>query len=114
MRATGDAFERRACAELTRAGLILLSRNYATRHGEIDLVMRDGACIVFVEVRYRRNATHGSGLESITPSKRHRLILAARQWLANHPSYATHACRFDVVGYTHASVQWLKNAFESV
>jgi len=42
MRAAGNDFEQRACLELERAGLTLLARNYTTRHGELDLVMRDG------------------------------------------------------------------------
>jgi Holliday junction resolvase-like predicted endonuclease len=51
MRALGDPFEQRARRELERAGLSLLASNYSTRHGELDLVMRDGATVVFVEVR---------------------------------------------------------------
>ena len=51
MRAAGNDFEQRAWVELERAGLKLLARNYTTRHGELDLVMRDGNTVVFVEVR---------------------------------------------------------------
>ncbi len=69
MRAAGNDFEQRACAELERAGLKLLARNYTTRHGELDLVMRDGDTIAFVEVRYRKNASHGDAAASVTASK---------------------------------------------
>ena len=85
MRAAGDAFEQRACVELERAGLTVLARNYTTRHGELDLVMRDGDTVVFVEVRYRKSASHGDAAASITASKQARLILAAQHWLAAHP-----------------------------
>jgi putative endonuclease len=77
MRAAGDAFELRACAELERAGLQLLARNYHTRHGELDLVMLDRQTIVFVEVRYRKHASHGDAVASVTPGKQIKLVLAA-------------------------------------
>lgn len=116
MRATGDPFEQRACVELERAGLRLLARNYTTRHGELDLVMREGDTVVFVEVRYRRSASHGDAATSVTRSKQHKLILAAQHWLAAHPRYATSPCRFDVVSYDgpgDATRQaWLRGAFE--
>ena len=117
MRATGDAFEQRACAELERAGLKLLARSYSTRHGELDLVMREGDTVVFVEVRYRKSASHGDAAASVTASKQARLILAAQHWLAAHPQHARRACRFDVVSYDGPADAihrgWLRGAFEA-
>ena len=117
MRSIGDPFERRARAALERAGLALLASNYATRHGELDLVMRDGDAVVFVEVRYRKNASHGDAAASVTAGKQGRLILAAQHWLAAHPQHAQRACRFDVVSYDGppetARMQWLRGAFEA-
>ncbi|OOG47812.1 YraN family protein [Rhodanobacter sp. C01] len=117
MRAAGDAFEQRACVELERAGLTLLARNYNTRHGELDLVMRDGDTVVFVEVRYRRSASHGDAIASITASKQARLILAAQHWLAAHPQHARRPCRFDVMSYDGppdaAHGEWLRSAFDA-
>lgn len=117
MRATGDEFEQRACSELERAGLRLLARNYHTRRGELDLIMRDGDTIVFVEVRYRRNAGHGDAATSVTPTKQARLILAAQQWLSAHPEHARRTCRFDVVSYdgpaAAARHAWLRSAFDA-
>lgn len=117
MRAAGDVFERRACAELERAGLRLLARNYTTRHGELDLVMRDGDCVVFVEVRYRVRAGHGDAAASVTRSKQEKLIRTAELWLAAHPQHARRACRFDVVSYDgpadRARMLWLRSAFET-
>jgi putative endonuclease len=117
MRATGDEFEQRACGELERAGLHVLARNYHTRRGELDLIMRDGDTIVFVEVRYRRSAGHGDAATSVTPTKQARLILAAQQWLSAHPEHARRTCRFDVVSYdgpAGATQQaWLRGAFDA-
>ena len=117
MRAAGDAFEQRACRELERAGLKALARNYNTRHGELDLVMRDGDTVVFVEVRYRKSASHGDAATSVTASKQAKLIHAAQHWLAAHPQHARRPCRFDVVSYDGPvdalQRQWLRGAFEA-
>ena len=117
MRAAGNDFEQRACSELERAGLKLLARNYTTRHGELDLVMRDDDTIVFVEVRYRKSASHGDAAASVTASKQAKLILAAQHWLAAHPQHARRACRFDVVSYDGPANairhEWLRGAFEA-
>jgi putative endonuclease len=117
MRVAGDAFEQRACAELERAGLKLLARNYSTRHGELDLVMRDGDTVVFVEVRYRKSTSHGDAAASVTASKQSKLILAAQHWLGAHPQHARRPCRFDVVSYDGPAgavrSEWLRGAFEA-
>jgi putative endonuclease len=117
MRAAGDVFELRACAELERAGLKLLVRNHTTRYGELDLVMLDHHVIVFVEVRYRKSATHGDASASVTPTKQSRLIKAAQQWLACHPQHAQRTCRFDVMSYDGPANairrEWLRGAFET-
>ncbi len=117
MRAAGDVFESRACAELERAGLVLLARNYSTRYGELDLVMRDRTTIVFVEVRYRKNATHGDAAASVTASKQAKLIKSAQLWLAAYPKWAHSDCRFDVIAYNgpadRASMMWLRGGFET-
>jgi len=115
--ATGAAFEQRARGTLERAGLRTLACNYLTRRGELDLVMRDGDTIVFVEVRYRRSAGHGDAATSVTAPKRERLILAAQHWLGRHPEHARRACRFDVVSYdgpaATARETWLRGAFDA-
>jgi len=117
MRAAGDDFEQRACSELERAGLKLLARNYTTRHGELDLVMRDGDAVVFVEVRYRKSASHGDAAASVTASKQAKLIMAAQHWLAAHPQHARRVCRFDVISYDGpldtVERHWLRGAFDA-
>lgn len=116
MRAAGALFEQRACVALQGAGLALLARNFTTRHGELDLVMRQGDTVVFVEVRHRVRATHGDAASSITAAKQARLISAARLWLAAHPKHAQSPCRFDVVCYDGpaeaARMSWWRDAFQ--
>ena len=77
----GDAHEDAALRLLQARGLVLLARNLACRHGEIDLAMRDGAVLVFVEVRARRDARFGGAAASIGAAKQRRLAQAAAYWL---------------------------------
>lgn len=117
MRAAGAIFEERACAELQRAGLKLLSRNYTTRYGEIDLIMLDGDTIVFVEVRHRLTHHHGSAATTVTATKQAKLIQTAELWLSSQPRHANRPCRFDVVSYDgpadRAAMAWWRRAFEA-
>lgn len=110
----GDAAEALALQHLQRAGLVLLQRNYRTPGrggGEIDLIMRacDGTC-VFVEVRQRRNTSHGGAAASVSAVKQRRIVFAARHYLMRQASLPP--CRFDVVAVDGADVQWLQGAFD--
>ncbi|HET8553466.1 MAG TPA: YraN family protein [Rhodanobacteraceae bacterium] len=116
MRRIGDTYELRARRHLQKAGLAPVAHNYSTRFGELDLVMRDGDTLVFIEVRYRRNARFGGAVASVTARKRERLIRAASGFLAAHPQYADADCRFDVVtfeGDDAARCQWQQAAFDA-
>ncbi|AXK39203.1 YraN family protein [Crenobacter cavernae] len=108
MNERGRPFEDAALALLERAGLKLVARNWSCRGGELDLVMRDGAFWVFVEVRQRRSAAFGGALESISESKCRKLRHAASVFLMNHGIDAP--CRFDAVLFEgDAPPRWLKN-----
>ena len=117
MRTVGAGFETRALQLLQRAGLTLLERNYGTRYGEIDLVMRDDGCMVFVEVRYRGSSVQGGAAASVGAGKRARLTRAAALYLQAHPTLADRPCRFDVVAFdgaaASATARWLQHAFEA-
>lgn len=109
---TGDAWEIQARRWLESQGLRFIAANARERGGEIDLIMRDGAVTVFVEVRYRRSASYGDAASSVTQKKQQRLLQAGRLWLSRHNgSFDTVDCRFDVVAFTGNDIQWLKNAF---
>jgi putative endonuclease len=111
MSGRGTLAEEAAADFLTGRGLTLLERNYRCRFGEIDLIMSDGPALVFVEVRYRRNKSFGGAVESITASKREKLLLTARHYMSARKEIP--ACRFDAVllnGDT-GDMQWIQNAF---
>jgi putative endonuclease len=110
--ASGAAAEDAALAHLRAAGLQLLARNARYPFGEIDLVMREGATLAFVEVRYRRSARFGGAVASVTRAKRRKLARAAQAWLGAHRAYAQAPCRFDVVAVVPgAGCEWLRAAF---
>jgi putative endonuclease len=107
----GAAAEALAAAFLARHGLAILARNYRCRGGEIDLVAREGATIVFVEVRYRSSRAFGGAGASVDARKQARILLAARHYLAGRGDVA---CRCDVVALDaldHARIEWIRDAF---
>ena len=117
-KALGDAAEARALAHLTRAGLVLVQRNYRVargpraKGGEVDLVMRErDGTLVFVEVRARRDERFGGAAASIGATKRQRLVLAATHFLRTQARPPP--CRFDVVAVDGDRVEWLRAAFDA-
>ena len=86
---------------LARKGYEALERNYMTRHGEIDLIVRSEEVLVFVEVKLRRGLEYGDPLEAVTPRKQARIRLMAEQYLAERGEdfiASFDEVRFDVVG----------------
>ena len=84
-----------ACRYLKRHGYRIEGRNYSCRFGEIDIIARDRRYVVFVEVKLRRDASHGTAAEFVTLPKQRRVIAAAERWLQQHPTDLQP--RFDVV-----------------
>ena len=118
----GHDAEQHACDHLQRQGLRLLERNYRSRYGEIDLIMRHANTLVFVEVRYRQSTGFGSPAETVDARKQAKIRATAEDYLQRHPQRAGVSCRFDVVAMTPATVpdaqhaaryavNWLPDAF---
>jgi putative endonuclease len=125
-RLLGVGAEQLALLHLQSSGLELIERNFRCRVGELDLVMLDAACLVFVEVRCRKSGPMAStgapssrfptAIESIGPNKQRKLAKAALYFLASHKAYRNHTVRFDVVAFDGPSpdryrLQWIKDAF---
>ena len=105
---TGAAGEERALQHLEQQGMHLVERNFRCKVGEIDLIMRDGATLVFVEVRARADGRHGRAAASITPAKQRRLTRAAERYLQRLRTLPP--CRFDVIAIDDGVLTWLRNA----
>lgn len=108
----GQAMEDRALAWLQARGLALLERNVRCRHGEIDLLMRDGPTVVVVEVR-ARSGPPGSAAASLDPVKLARLRRSAQYWLprwrARHWPGQDPPVRVDAVLFDDSGIEWLRD-----
>lgn len=112
----GNQAENIAREYLSNKGMSFCMSNFQCKTGEIDLIMKDQDCLVFVEVRYRINSEHGSPLETITLHKQRKLIRTANYFLQQHFQNRWPACRFDAIGIVgdlnHSpELSWISNAF---
>lgn len=110
----GVSAELLAARFLEARGLTIVARNFRVRHGEIDLIARDGATLVFVEVRLRCSPTHGGAAGSITTAKRARLVAAAQAFLLRQRGDP--CCRFDAIlldALDPSRVDWRRNVIET-
>ena len=104
----GQAGEDRALAFLQQQGCTLIARNWHCKMGEIDLIMRLGELLLFIEVKYRKNNRFGGTAYSITPSKLRKIQNTAAYYLQLNPH--TGGCRIDAVLIEgNAQPQWLTN-----
>jgi len=114
----GDEGEARALVYLQDQGLTLVERNYRVARGpsargaEVDLIMRapDGT-LVFVEVRQRKEASHGGAAASVSRGKQRKCIWGAQHYLMGLREWPP--CRFDVVAIDGEALQWIVAAFDA-
>ncbi|MCL1886903.1 MAG: YraN family protein [Betaproteobacteria bacterium] len=111
-RQSGQAGEDAALAYLLTQGLTLVERNFSSRMGEIDLIMKDRDTLVFVEVRKRGRNDFGSAVASITHAKQQRLVKTAQLFLQKLSKIPP--CRFDVVALDKDKMTWLKNMIDEI
>ncbi len=95
-----NAGEESAAHWLERHGMRVLDRNWRQGRNEIDLIVRDGSTIAFVEVKTRRLGPGGTPATAVHAAKRRRLIRAAAAWIAGHPG-AGREFRFDLMEITN-------------
>jgi putative endonuclease len=121
--AVGRFGEQCAAEHLSGLGCEILDRNWRVggaggdrpAAGELDLVVRDGRAVVFVEVKTRSGGGFGTPVESVTAEKVRRIRRLAVRWLEAHPEHTPAPVRFDVVGVLRGrngvEVRHLRNAF---
>ena len=114
--AVGAKAEQLALDYLCEYGLRCLTRNFRCRFGEIDLILLDDDCLVFVEVRYRSRNRYADAAMSVGKAKQRKIILTASYFLRGRINFANAVMRFDVVAIDSAAegqytIQWLKDAF---
>ncbi len=109
----GYAAENSARSYLLTQGLTWIRSNFRCRLGEIDLIMKDNTHLVFIEVRTRASSSYGGAIESITASKKKKILKTASFYLLTNKIYDKYPVRFDVlcIDAKPAQVEWIKNAF---
>jgi putative endonuclease len=108
--ARGAAGEQRAAAWYEAAGYEVLARNWRCPDGELDLVLAQGACVVFSEVKARSSAAFGLPAEAVTPAKQARLRRLATRWL-EASGRRPREVRFDVVAVLGDDLEVIEDAF---
>ena len=108
----GDAGEAAAVEHFRNLGYGILSRNYKTRYGELDIVLQKGNRVVFVEVRLRRARDWGTPESTVTRSKQSRIVKSAIQFI-KEMRLKDMEFRFDVLAFDEEEVRHIENAFDA-
>ena len=95
---------------LIKQDIKIISHNYRTKYGEIDLIALDGEYIVFIEVKYRSSLKYGSPAESVGFYKQQKIIKTAQYYLCEYEQYNKYI-RFDIIEILGKSINHIKNAF---
>ncbi len=108
---SGYAAERRAARWYRLRGWRILGENVWAGGNELDLIVRRGRTVRFVEVKEKRGSRFGDPLEMVTAEKQRRLRRAASAWLSARPELARLAVGFDVIAVRDGRVQRVPQAF---
>jgi putative endonuclease len=106
-----NSFEQKARRHYRLRGYRILGENVWIGGYELDLVVRRGRRLAFVEVKAKGGDRLGDPLEMVTAEKQRRLRRTAEAWLASHPECDGLECRFDVVAVREGRVECLREAF---
>jgi putative endonuclease len=109
--AAGRAAEARALWHYRLRGYRVLDRNVWIGGNELDLVVRRGRTLAFVEVKAKGGGRYGDPFEMVTEEKQRRLRRTAEAWLASHREATGLEIRFDVVGFRDGRLECLRQAF---
>jgi putative endonuclease len=113
----GELGERIAARYAQRQGWLILDWRYRVGHRDIDLIIRRGRTVAFVEVKTRRSAAFGGPISAVGPTKRRSLSRAATAWIDRHGPPGVEY-RFDVMAIllsgAKVRVAHLENAFLAV
>lgn len=110
-RKIGAQKEDEAARFLTECGVKVIELNFRNRFGEIDIVARDGDYTVFVEVKYRKDASVGHPEEAVNYRKARTISKVADYYRVRKKLPADTKIRFDVIAIEGNKIRWYKNAF---
>lgn len=110
-RSIGTVFEQKAVAYLEENGFQVLELNFYCRQGEIDIVGIHQECLVFVEVKYRKDSRTGYPEEAVDLKKQIKICRTSDYYRLKHPEQENRQIRYDVVAICGEQVKWYRNAF---
>lgn len=110
-RQLGAEKEHLAAEYLAKQGVTVLERNFRCRQGEIDLIGKQGEYLIFIEVKYRRDAEKGLALEAVGVAKQRKICRVADYYRTMHGLGDSICVRYDVVAIQGEEVVWIPNAF---
>ena len=105
----GRTGERLAEKFLKKLGYKIVEKNFRTKFGELDIIAKDKKCIVFVEVKTRKDDSFGVPQEAVTDFKQEHLALAAMIYIKAHLLRSDY--RFDIIAIQGGKIEHIKNAF---
>lgn len=97
---------------MKKQGLLIRTRNFRCRSGEIDLIARDGKYLVFIEVKYRHGKGSGAASAAVDRRKQKAVSRAAEFYLVRYGYGLDTPCRFDVIAIDGNHLEWIRNAFD--
>ena len=106
----GEQGERLARKYLVKAGYKIVKTNYRTPAGEADIVAKEGATLVFIEVKTRTGDSYGSGADAVDGQKRRRYVKIAQFYLLREKISDTDV-RFDVIEVQNGQIRHIISAF---
>ena len=107
----GTQKEELAADYLKEQDAVILAKNFYFHGGELDLVIKDGEYVCFVEVKYRRSRSYGAPEEAVTPAKQRKIVKGAKVFLYQNHYASDTPCRFDVISIYQDKITWIKDAF---
>ena len=113
-RKQGNDFEKLAANYLKEQGMEIIKQNFYCKMGEVDIIAKDGCYLVFVEVKYRKSTSKGSGFEAVNFNKMRKISRVADYYLYSHRFSEDINVRFDVVVIEEGHLKHIKNAFEYI
>jgi putative endonuclease len=113
-RAVGSSYEDIAADFLHKNGVKVITRNFRSRFGEIDIVGHDGDYYIFFEVKYRRNKNTGNPAEAVDTKKQYRISRTADYFRVCRKLRESDSVRFDVISILGDEIEWYKAAFEYI
>ena len=108
----GKNYEQKAAAYLQEQGMSLLTTNYRCRQGEVDIIGIHQDCLVFVEVKYRKDKKSGMPEEAVGVSKQRKICRVSDYFRISNRKYEQLQVRYDVAAITGEQIKWYQNAFE--